>query len=311
MKKIVLAFLVACLAGSLAAQTITEKFAPYGNLFIVKLDSAPFPHPARAEGHKYHTEMYDAEKHYSDNSVGIFVPKGFRPTERVDFVVHFHGWRHHVENTFTEYKLVEQFAESGRNAILIVPQGPYDAPDSFGGKLEDTNGFKRFMGDVMDTLRSRGVVNTGAIGSIILSGHSGGYQVISSIVDHGGLSENVKEVWLFDALYARREQFMGWFTQYPNRRFIDIYTLHGGTKEETETLMTWAKTQKPPLEFVSKNEPDITPDDLRNNRFIFIYSPLEHNEVVFKKNQFCEYLKASGLRPLTVYASPKAEKSGN
>ena len=118
--------------------------------------------------------------------------------------------------------------------------------------------------------------------------------------------EQVKEVWLFDALYARREQFMGWFTKYPHRRWIDIYTLHGGTKEETETLMTWAKQQNPPLPFIMKNEPDVTSDDLRNNHFIFIYSPLEHNEVVYKKDQFAEYLKTSGLKPIKVNTSPKA-----
>ncbi|HWF18048.1 MAG TPA: hypothetical protein VG754_02215, partial [Verrucomicrobiae bacterium] len=112
-------------------------------------------------------------------------------------------------------------------------------------------------------------------------------------------------VWLFDALYARREQFMGWFTQFPDRRFIDIYTLHGGTKEETETLMGWAKDQHPPLAFISKNEPDITDSDLRQNHFIFMYSDLPHDQVVYKRNQFCEYLKTSGLAPIKHLTSPK------
>lgn len=307
MKHIVLALtLVFLVAASVPAQTLPEQYAQYGNLIIVKLDSAPFPHPDRAQGHKYHDEFYDAAKHYSDNSVGIFVPKGFRAKQTVDFVVHFHGWRHHIENTLSEYHLVQQFVDSGRNAILIVPQGPYDAPDSFGGKLEDEGGFKRFMSDVMDTLRKHDVITTSRLGSIILSGHSGGYQVISSIVDKGGLSEQVKEVWLFDALYARREQFMGWFTKFPDRRFIDIYTLHGGTKDETEALMQWAREQHPPLAFISKNEPEITERDLRDNHFIFIYSPLPHDQVVFKNNQFSEFLKTSCLPSMRVLTSPKA-----
>ncbi len=305
MKKILLSVLLVCLAASLPAQTLPERYAEYGKLIVVKLDSAPFPHPDRAQGHTYQNELYTVEKSYSDNSVAIFVPKGFRQTDQTDFVVHFHGWRHQFVSSLSEYKLIEQFVNSGRNAILIVPQGPYDAPDSFGGKLEDENGFKRFMGDVVTTLRERGVIRTGAIGNIILSGHSGGYQVISSIVARGGLSEYVKEVWLFDALYARTDKFMDWYKHYPGRRLIDIYTLHGGTKEETEKLIASLKTAKPEIPFLAKNEADVTASDLRKNRLIFIYSALEHNEVVFKQDQFREYLKTSRLAPIKIYSSPK------
>ena len=306
MKSFLLTLFLGCLAGSLSAQTLPERYAQYGELVVVKMDSAPFPHPDRAHGHQYQQELFTTEKNYSDNSIAIFVPKGFRPTSSVDFVVHFHGWRHHIETTLSEYQLIEQFVQSGRNAILIVPQGPHDVPDSFGGKFEDENGFQRFMNEVMGTLRARGVIQQGTIGNIILSGHSGGYQVISSIVARGGLSANVKEVWLFDALYARTDKFMDWFKQYPQRRWIDIYTLHGGTKGETEKLIASVKTPGQTIPLLIKNEADVTPEDLRKNRLIFIYSDLPHDQVVFKHQQFCEYLKTSVLTPLKVYASPKA-----
>lgn len=305
MKKFAIAFLLACLAAPLYAQDWTSEFSKYGDLFVVKLDSAQFPHPARAQGHKYHNEFYSAETHYSDNSVGIFVPKGFRPTANIDFVVHFHGWRHHIETTVKEYHLVEQFVEAGRNAILIIPQGPLDAPDSFGGKLEDPDGFKHLMTDIMATLQKRGVINHAQIGSIILSGHSGGYHVISPIFTQGGLSNHIREVWLFDANYDQ-ERFQPWFKQFANGRFIDIYTLHGGTKEETENLMKWLKAQNPPVPFISKNEPDITANDLRNNHAIFMYSALAHDQVMFTRHQFAEYLKTSHLAPIKLVTSPKA-----
>ena len=73
-----------------------------------------------------------------------------------------------------------------------------------------------------------------------MSGHSGGYHVMAAIVDHGGLSDKIKEVWLFDALYGGTDNFVTW-QKSENGRLLDIYTDHGGTKEETETLMAFTK----------------------------------------------------------------------
>jgi len=298
MKTLLLPILLAGFASAARTETPQEKYAPLGRLIMVKLESAPFPHPSRAEGHKYQTRQYDAATHYTDNTVGIFVPKGFRRADKVDFVVHFHGWRNHVENVLSHYELPQQFAEAGRNAILVVPQGPYDAPDSSGGKLEDENGFKKFMVEVVAVLRKEGVIGSESIGEIVLCGHSGGYKVISAIVTRGGLEEKVKEVWLFDALYANTEQFMGWFKRFPERRMIVIYTLHGGTKEETEKLIMSLKDAKPALPFLSKKEAEMTEADLKNNQLIFIYTDLEHDKVPYEHHAFREYLKTSGLKPM-------------
>ena len=298
MNKLLLSLLPCCLTLSLYAQTPPPNYAEYGNLILVKLESAPFPHPDRAKGHQYHETFFSAEKNYSDNTVAIFVPKGFRETEKVDFEVHFHGWGNHVEKALARYQLIQQFVDGGRNAVLVVPQGPYDASDSFGGKLEDENGFKKFMGDVMDTLKQRGAIKGGEIGNIILSGHSGGYQVMSSIVARGGLSDHVKEVWLFDALYARTENFMDWFNQQHGLRLIDIYTEHGGTKGETEKLMESLRATPEKTPFISKKEDEATSEDLKKNRLIFLFSALPHDEVMFRHQEFAEYLKTSSLAPI-------------
>ena len=110
MIKLSLALLLVCVAGSVAAQSLADKAAPYGEVFIVKLDSAPFPHPDRAQGHKYHNEFLQRRKKLFEQQHGDFRAERFSPDGTVDFVVHFHGWRHHVENTFIEYNLIEQFA---------------------------------------------------------------------------------------------------------------------------------------------------------------------------------------------------------
>ena len=95
-----------------------KQYAPFGTLLLTPFASAPFPHPARAEGHQYHDEFYSSWEHYSDSTVAIFIPSNFHAMEKVDFVVHFHGWRNSVANVLDEYQLVRQFADSGKNAIL-------------------------------------------------------------------------------------------------------------------------------------------------------------------------------------------------
>src|SRR6266436_593287 len=161
------------------SETLPEHFAQSGELLLVHFPSAPFPHPQRTEGHKYKDQFFSAAEHYTNDTVAIFIPRGFRETGSVDFIVHFHGWNNNVEGVLKRYQLIEQLVASGRNAVLVVPQGPYNASDSFGGKLEDADGFRRFMNDVVETLRQKSALkNKGfTLGKIILSGHSGGYQV--------------------------------------------------------------------------------------------------------------------------------------
>ena len=218
-------------------------------------------HPDRASGRTYQNQLYSAADHYSDSTVALFIPKGFRAGSRIDFVVHFHGWRNHAESVLRHYELIDQLIASGRNAVLVVPQGPKDAPDSFDGKLEDAGGFQRFMEEAAATLRRQSQVKLGEfkLGHIILSGHSGGYQVISSILDRGGLSDQVREVWLFDALYGQTEKFLAWSDR-EHGRMINIYTDHGGTHDETERLMT--TLGKRGTHYLAGNESEIKTADL-------------------------------------------------
>jgi hypothetical protein len=284
----------AVLTSGALADNLPQRYADYGELVVTQLVSAPFPHPQRAEGRVYKDQLYPAKEHYSDSTVGIFIPKGFRETGRIDFVIHFHGWKNNVDKVLAHYKLIEQLMESGRNAVLVVPQGPRNAPDSFGGKLEDPNGFRRFMEEVATVLREQSTLKKKdfAVGKIILSGHSGGYQVISSIVERGGFTNHVKEVWLFDALYARTDQFLAWFDK-QHGRLLDIYTDHGGTKDDSEQLMAKLKQQGTP--FFAGKETEANPANLHTNLAIFLHSDLAHDEVVEKHRTFAKFLKTSCL----------------
>jgi hypothetical protein len=281
------------LAGTLCAngQSLSSPYESVGQLILTNLDSAPFPHPERTNGHAYQKEFFSAEKNYSDNTVAIFIPKPLTNATSVDFVIHFHGWRNSVTNVLRYYKLIEQLAASERNAILVVPQGPLNAADSFGGKLEDAGGFDKFFRDVLGVLRNDKNFSNLQPRKIILSGHSGGYEVISSIVAQPDKFP-VSEVWLFDALYGRTEKFMKWFNANPGTRLLDIYTAHGGTKDETENLMKDLREKKIP--FASGDEKDISDETLRTNRLVFIFSDLPHDDVMQKRDMFKRFLSTSG-----------------
>jgi len=296
MKALLPLFLMAA-ASVQSGESLDQTYAVYGRLIVTQFLTAPYPHPSRASGHKYKDKVFPSDLHYSDSTVAIFVPKSFRETPRVDVVIHFHGWGNSVAGTLRQFKLVQQFVESERNALLVVPEGPKNVSDSAGGKLEDPEGFKRFAAELTATLRQlAGFTNKEvALGRIILSGHSGAYKVISLILDRGGLPMQVSEVWLFDALYAETEKFLAWWDK-QHGRLLNIYTDNGGTKDDTEAMMELLKKRSTP--FLARQDAEVTPEELKSSRLVFLHTDLGHNDVLEKRRTFCQFLKTSGLGEL-------------
>ncbi len=276
-----------------AEETWPTNYDTLGKMLLEQFAGAPFPHPARAAGRSRNGEFFSAQEHYSDSTVALFIPKTFRVTKSIDFIVHFHGWNNTVTGTLEQFNLVRQFCDSGKNAILIVPEGPHNAPDSFGGKLEETNGFKVFMTEAMEKLRASGVLkkNNFKLGNVIISSHSGGYHVMAGIVDRGGLP--IAEVWLFDALYGNTENFVAWQKREAGR-LMNIYTDHGGTKAETEKLMASYKTNG--VKFVSLEETNGVTKNFAKSKIVFIHTDLTHNDVIFRRDEFSQFLKTSCLK---------------
>lgn len=274
------------------SQPITERYKHLGQIFLPQFSSAPFPHSKRREGHTYKNQAFSYEEHYTDSSVLIFVPKGFRPTQCTNIVVYFHGWYNNIDSACVQFKLIEQFSESNKNAIFVFPEGPKNSPDSFGGKMEDKDGLKKLLDDVVKYLKKNRVVKTTKIGNIILAGHSGAYRAIAYSVDQGGLTKNISDVILFDALYAGTEKFLNWIQNF-NGKFINIYTDQGGTKDECGNLMK--ELDSLGFSYLKKEENELEVNDLVNSRLIFIHTDLSHNEVITVRKQFRDYLKTSKI----------------
>jgi hypothetical protein len=291
MKKVFLLLTILLSVSIIYSQSPKERYSKYGDVIWLNLSTAPFPHPKRAEGHTYNGKTFPADIHYSDSSVMVFIPNGFKEGKKVDFVVHFHGWWNNIDSVLWQFKLIEKFVNSGKNAILIVPEGPKNAPDSFDGKLEDESGFKRFMNDVVNSLVTEKKLKTKIIGNIILSGHSGGYHVMAFILMRGRMLDNIKEVYLFDALYGETEKYVYWYDHYKGK-MINIFTVSGGTKGETENLMDDLKGWGIP--YLLTKDTEVTEKEMKSNKLIFLSTDLGHNEVL-TADYFTKYLKASLL----------------
>ncbi|MFY7997697.1 MAG: hypothetical protein ACOVSW_03775 [Candidatus Kapaibacteriota bacterium] len=264
-----------------------------GESLTAPMKSAPFPHTKRDNGHIYDGKSYPAAQHYRDSSVMIFLPKGFRPQKTLDFVVYLHGWYNSIDSATAQFRIAEQFAESRSNAVLVFPEGPKFAPDSFAGKLEDSCGLQRLCQETLETLRRTKNINA-RLGNVILAGHSGAYRGIAYMLLRGGVS--VREVWLFDALYGQPEKFAHWLEHDFKRlrgRFINIYTDDGGTKAETEKLMEDLAAWRIPFRAVE--EKALTTQDLKRSGIVFIHTDLQHNDVIARREQFRRYLETSSL----------------
>lgn len=264
----------------------------HGQLILRSFASAPFPHPSRTDGWKYKETVYPAEKHYNDSTIGIFIPRTFEPSEQVDIVVHFHGWGNHVQNVFSGFDLQNQMIKSGKNAILIVPQGPKDASDSGSGKMEDPGGFERLIREVVAFLKQEGKITTENIGKIVIGGHSGGYKALGFICQHGGLRENITDVILYDASYGQLDLFAEWCQLGGERRLISIFTEH--LASENFQLMTLLKQRDVAFDYMM--EAVMTRDRLKQRCPIIIHTlELSHNEVLAKRDYFALWVGTSGI----------------
>lgn len=172
--------------------------------------------------------------------------------------------------------------------MLVLAETAKDAPDSYGGKLEQKNTFHGLVNDVLQKLAAMHLIGAKArAGNIILAGHSGAYRVMAHILENGNVP--VKEVILFDALYANRDQFIDWLKADRQHRLIDLYTDHGGTLDETKAMMQQVKDLH--MAEDSLEEMAVTPDIIRNHRIIFIHTPHEHNYIIQHPDNFKLFLE--------------------
>ena len=241
-----------------------------------------FPDSARRNGHTYDSVFYSNEDHYSDSTVLLLVPTNFARKNKVDLIFWFHGWNNNIDTAIQFYEIEKQFLSSRRNAVLVLAETTKNAPDSYGGKLEQPGDFSRLVSDVLYHLKNENLVNKKAVaGSITLAGHSGAYRVIAHILANGGMP--VDKVYLFDALYSQVDKFLSWIQQNKDHRFVNWYTNHGGGTDEVSIQMMQQLDQLH-LPYRLVEETTINTNDIKTNRILFVHSPREHNFIINRPN---------------------------
>ena len=249
----------------------------WGQTAIFKMENAPYPHESRAEGYQGSSQFYPRDPHYIDNSVGLFIPNGYRPGRKTDLLLYLHGHGNNVRKAFEKFDLRQQVVASGKNVIFVFPEGPKDAGDSGCGKLEDPGGLARLVQEVLEKLKEEGKIETTNPGKVLLAGHSGAYKGLSYCVEHGGLEDHVTEVFLLDATYARLEQFANWVDRNRRARLRTIFTEHLANDNVEMMAMIDLKG----LRYRVLMDVDATDRILARTRILFLHTAtLKHNETV-------------------------------
>jgi hypothetical protein len=211
---------------------------------LVELETAPFPYrgliPRTGKpfinvsengrrGHRTGTgHVYWEDETYSDRQVLLHLPKGFDIRRPSLLIVFFHGHGAKLaDDVYLRQQVPAQISASGVNAALVAPQLAFNAADSSAGKLWQPGAFARFLGEAAQHLAKlhgdpRSVRSFASMPVIIVA-YSGGYVATAWSAHQGGLTNRLRGVVLFDALYGEVDTFADWITKQKTAFFISTY----------------------------------------------------------------------------------------
>jgi hypothetical protein len=279
-------------AGAQARLTSLARDARGTTLWLA-LEHAPFPAPGAP---------------YRDDTVIVFVPAHYRfhDEEGVAALVHFHGHNTTAERAIIAHELREQLADSKQNAILVVPQLAAMAPDSSCGKLESPGGLVRLLSEAVGTSAREGRISLGEttfpsdapLGSVCLSAHSGGYHAAADCLRGGGV--DVRETYLFDALYAEVDAFRDWVLArrgeplHGRHKLVSYFTDAGTTAANSALLRAQLERAGVLCEHEAQ-EGELSRRDLSHADAVFVRTGLWHSNVTWETNALRDCLFASAL----------------
>jgi hypothetical protein len=185
------------------------------------------------DGRRGHTSpragVYWEDETYSDRRVLIFLPKAFDLRRPAVIVVFFHGNDATLaRDVIDRQRVPDQVANSGLNAILVVPQFALDAKDSSAGNFWRPGVFARFLdeasGKIAEVYGAPDKRKAFARLPVVLLAYSGGYNPAAFAVALGGANKRVVGVMLLDAIYAEEDKFADWIARHRKAFFFSAYS---------------------------------------------------------------------------------------
>ena len=278
----------------------------FGHTATFRMDHAPYPHHSRDNGYtmeemyhpprdghyvyRFDPEFYPRDPHYIDNTVALVIPRGYRVSKDVDLLFFFHGAYMDLATSLQleDWALRKQIHDSGKNLIMVLPQGPYKAADIGGGKLEDPGGLRRLVIEVLEKLKQEGKTTSLKTGRIVLSGHSAGYRVMSFCLEHGGMENHIREVYLLDGCHDRFDRFALWAGRNRQARLLSIFT--DGLAWQHVSMMLQMQELEVPVELVAEGK--VTDEMLRRKRALLMFTNDTHHNTALRLGK---YVRTSGF----------------
>jgi len=275
----VLAVDLAAVVGAAGLGSATWASDAYGDHALVELPSAP-----NAAG----------TTPWSDDRVLLALPPGLTDRDGVDVVTHLHGHNAELSRTVAAQRLVEGLAYSGRDAVLLVPQGPVNAASGDFGQLAAPGGHQRLVRDALAVLYRDGYIGWPVAGAQVLSSHSGGYIATAKIVSDGGLP--ISAVHLYDSLYGYVSTYEAYASS--GGRLRSLYTSGGGT--DANNLAMAADLRASGLDVGAS----LTDDALAAEPLLVGFSAAAHGACLSDERTYARWLMWSGL-PFRPGATPE------
>lgn len=255
------------------APVLAADGTPCGVGTTVALPAAPFPHASAA---------------WTDASVRIFIPDGYRQHADHDMVLHFHGHNTTLAGTLAGHGYEQHLCASGANVLLVVPQGPVDAASGNFGKLMTPTGTAALLEQVLALLYRDARVDFPVRGELTLTSHSGGYQAVAANANAAAL--RVRQVHLYDSLYGSIAAYTTYATTGGALR--SNYTSTGGTLTNNQSFASNLGNNFPS---VSLSE-EATLPALRDADSVIDFTPSSHNGATRYRNAYGDRVRFGSRR---------------
>jgi hypothetical protein len=240
--------------------------------------------------------------------VAVHVPPGFDASRRPGALIYFHGWNGCVTTALGDDDapcsdggdvrpaagLAAQLDDARANALLVAVELRADMATGEPGQMAMPSGLRDLLGELFREHLAEPLgctLEVDGLDRVVLVTHSGGYQAAAGVLQYGDVPQ-ITEVDLLDSLYGAQEVFSEWMQDEMARfdprvdaslRFVDLYTLGGGTFDRSRVMASFAKGAAsdaglPDLVYDDDGDDDLGEDALAH-AIVFKRVPREHPDL--------------------------------